>query len=239
MNALDERCCELMANLGRLESVAKDQGIHNQIRALDRNATTLVENSVELKTQLDTMIEGGLCADVIWGDLPEKLNSLDDRITKVLAKLQASPENINDGKVWPQCERLAHEAAKDLRDTLKCAWSGFVRRKTLNRVSVFLAFRGLAQCREAITELENLENKASSRVNMLPRTAEDITFIIEVDERMTDLIGGLGIGDEPAEMIEFLKRCASVSGVPLSELTDNRLAWLRSKGFEESLRIRG
>lgn len=239
MNALEELCGELMANLGRLESVAQDQGIHNQIRELDRKATTLMENSVELKNHLDTMIMSGLCSGVSWGGLPEKLDNLDDRIAKVLAKLEASPEKINDGKVWPQCERLAQEVEKDLRDILKGAWNGFVTRKTLNRVSIFSAFRGLAQCRESITKLESLENKANSYLNVLPRTTECITFIIEVDVKMTDLIGGLGIGDEPAEMIEFLKQCASVSGVPLSELTDKRLAWLRSKGFEKSLRIRG
>jgi hypothetical protein len=239
MTTLEERCGELMVNLGRLDSVTRDQGLQNQIRALDQKATALVQDSAELKIQLSTMMAGGLCAGVSWGGLAKKLDDLDDRIAKVLGKLKTSPQNVNDGQAWPQCERLAHEVAKDLRDTLKSTWNGFVTRKTLNRVSVFAAFRGLAQCREVITELESLENKAKSRLNAVPQTPEGITFIIEIDEKMTDLIGGLGFGDEPAEMIEFLKRCASVSGVPLSELTDERLTWLRSKGFEESLRIRG
>ncbi|MFO1437577.1 MAG: hypothetical protein U1F81_04590 [Verrucomicrobiaceae bacterium] len=239
MNALEERCGELMVNLGRLESVTRDQGLQNQIGALDQKATVLAENSAEMKIQLSTMMAGGLCAGVSLVGLAKKLDDLDDRIAKVLGKLETSPEKINDGRDWPQCERLAHEVAKDLSDTLKGAWNGFITRKTLNRVSVFSAFRGLAQFREAINQLESLETKARSRISVLPQTVEEISIIIEIDEKMTRLIQGLQIESEPEEMIDFLKRCASVSGVPLSELTDERLAWLRSKGFEESLRIRG
>jgi len=76
-------------------------------------------------------------------------------------------------------------------------------------------------------------------LDLLPRSPEDLGFIIEIDGQITNLISELGIEGEPTEMIEFLKRCASGSGVPLSELTDERLGWLRSKGFEESLRVRG
>jgi uncharacterized phage infection (PIP) family protein YhgE len=228
-----------MASLGKLETVTQDRGLQNQIMALNQTATTLVETSAELKTQLNIMMTSELCAGVNWSDLFKELDKLDERLAKVLAKLETSPGEINDGRAWPPFESLAHKVAKDLRDTLKIEWNAFVTSKTLNRITVFSAFSDLAQCREAIKELESLEGKAKSRLNTLPNTLEDITFIIEIDEEMTDLIGGLGIGDEPTEMIEFLKRCASVNGVPLSELSDERLAWLRLKGFEESLRIRG
>lgn len=239
MTALEIRCGELMTNLGRLDSVTKDKGIQIQIGALDQKAAILVANSAELKIQLATMVKGGLCAGVKWGGLAQKLDSLDHRIGKVIEKLDASPEKINDGQAWPQCERLAHEVAKDLKDALKSAWNGFVTRKTLNRVSVFSVLKDLTKYRGVINELEGLDRVAKSRLDTLPQKPEDITFIIDVDTQMTDLINGLGIADEPPEMIDFLKRCASANGVPLSELTDERLKWLRSKDFEQSLRVRG
>jgi len=238
MTALEERCGELTTNLGRLESVTKNQGIQDQIEALVQNTTTLLENSIKLKTQLVTMMNGGLCVGVKWGGMSKNLENLDGRITRVLGKLEASPEKINDGKVWPECERLAHEVAKDLRTILKSEWKGFITHRTLNRVSVLPVPRELAQYREAIKQLDGLEAKARLLLDVLPQTPEDITVIILIDEKMTDLINGLGNIGEPKEMIEFLKRCASGDGVPLSELSDERLAWLRAKGYEDSLRIR-
>lgn len=239
MTALEARCGELMGDLDRLGSVTQAQGIQDQVKALDDKAVALSENSAALKAPLETMMKGGLCAGVSWSGISKLLDELDARITRVLEKLQASPEKINDGQVWPRFENLAHKVATDLREVLKGEWSGFVTRNTLNRVSVFSIFKGLAQCRDAIDELEELDRKAKARMNLLPQTPEDISFIIEISNEMTALINGLGIEGEPPEMIEFLKRCASGSGVSLSELTDKRLAWLRSKGFEESLRVRG
>jgi DNA-directed RNA polymerase subunit F len=238
MTALEERCGELTTNLKILESVTKNQGIQDQIEALVQKTTTLVDNSTKLKAQLVTMINDGLCVDVKWGDVSIKLNNLDDRTAKVLGKLKASPEKINDGRDWPECERLAHEAAKDLRTILKSKWKDFITLKTLNRVSVLHVPRELAQYREAIRQLESLETKARSLLDVLPQTPEDVTVIIQIDEKMTGLINGLGTRNEPKEMIEFLNRCASGDGVPLSELSDERLAWLRAKGFEQSLRVR-
>jgi len=239
MTALENRCGELKTDLDRLGSVTQDQGIHDQVTALDQKVVTLWQKSDELKTPLDVMMAGGLCADVGWVGLSKELDELNSRIVKVLDKLKESPERINDGQVWPRFENLASKVANDLRVTLKSQWREFVTSRTLNRVSVFSAFKGLAQCRETINKLEELERLAKHKLDSLPQTSEDVMFIIGIDEKMTDLINGLGIAGEPEEMIEFLKRCASVSGVPLSELTDERLAWLRSKGFEESLRIRG
>jgi hypothetical protein len=53
---------------------------------------------------------------------------------------------------------------------------------------------------------------------------------------MQELIGGLGLEGEPPVMQEFLKRCAN-DGVPLNELSDEILDWLKSKRFATSLRI--
>jgi hypothetical protein len=239
MTALEKRCGELMADLDRLGSINHDKGIQDQVTELEKKATILAENSAALRVPLDAMMAAGLCAGVIWVGMLKMLDDLDGCIEKVLIKLKESPEKINDGKVWPRFETLAHKAANDLRVTLKSQWKEFVTLRTLNRVSVFSVFKGLAQCREAINKLEELERVAKSRLDSLPQASVDVTFIIGIDEKMTGLINGLGISDEPSEMIEFLKRCASVNGVPLSELTDDRLTWLRSKGFEESLRVRG
>lgn len=239
MTTLEKRCGELMADLDSLGSINHYKGIQDQVAKLDGKATILVENSSALRAPLDTMIATGLCRGVSWGGMTKMLNDLDSRVAKVLEKLKDSPGKINDGQVWPRFEEIAHKVAKELRSTLKSQWNGFVTDRTLNRVSVFSVFKALAQCREAINKLEELERAAKSRLDSLPQVSEDVAFIIGIDEEMTDLINGLGIVDEPSEMIEFLKRCASGSGVPLSELSDERLTWLRSKGFEESLRVRG
>ena len=239
MTALEKRCGELMADLDRLGSVNQDKGIQDQVTELDGKATVLLENSAALRVPLDTMMATGLCVGVNWTGMTNMLNDLDGRVAKVLEKLKASPGKINDGQVWPRFEEIAHKVAKELSSTLKSQWNGFVTGRTLNRVSLFSVFKGLAQCREAINKLEELECAAKSRLDSLPQASEDVAFIIGIDEEMTNLINGLGIADEPSEMIDFLKRCASVNGVPLSELTDERLTWLRSKGFEESLRVRG
>ena len=239
MTALEKRCGELMVDLNRLGSVNQDKGIQDQVTELDGKAAILVVNSAALRVPIDTMMVTGLCAVVSWAGMTQMLNDLDARVVKVLEKLNVSPERINDGQVWPRFEEMAHKVAKELRATLKIQWNEFVTGRTLNRVGLFSVFKGLAQCREAINKLEELERAAKSRLDSLPQAPEDVAFIIGIDKEMTDRINGLGIADEPSEMIEFLKRCASVNGVPLSELTDERLAWLRFKGFEESLRVRG
>ena len=154
------------------------------------------------------MLDRGLCNGIQWA-LSPKLLELNKRLDKTLEILRESPAKVKDGLIWEKCNRLALETAKELDSILKTQWRAFINDRTQNRVEVLSAFRGLAQCRDAIEALERNERQARARLDQLPEKPEDITFIVEIDESMTDLIDGIGIKDEPEEMINFLKHNAS------------------------------
>lgn len=238
MSTLIDRCEELTAQCTRLKTVNADAELSQQIETLEAKASRLAEMSSEALRNLSTLLDGGLL-DGTLKSIAAKLGGFDDRLAKVLEKSREAPGKLKDDKTWATFERLAQNLERDLTSILRTQWRGFVDRTTQNRSEVFSAFRGLAQCRDAVEKLIQKETLARSRRDQLPASDADIKFIIEIGDSMTALINGLGIDGEPKEMINFLKLCASGNGVSLSALTDERLEWLRAKGFGESLRIKG
>ena len=95
----------------------------------------------------------------------------------------------------------------------------------------------LPQCKEAILELERLNQDASDFKDQLPEDKESVRQVLTIQKEMSDLIDSLDLKDEPEEMLQFLKRCASMGGVPLEELTEEILEWLREKGFDGNLKV--
>lgn len=238
MSTLIDRCQELVSQCTRLKTVNADAELSQQVETLEAKAARLVGMSGEALRNLSTLSKGGLC-DGVFEDFAKKIDGLEDRLTSVLEKARDAPGKLKDDQTWAKFERLAQDLERDLTTILRTQWRGFVDRRTQNRSEIFSAFRGLAQCRVAVDKLIQKETSARVRREQLPANVDDINFIIEIDESMTALIDGLGIDGEPVEMIDFLKQCASGIGVSLSALTDERLAWLRAKGFGESLRIKG
>lgn len=238
MSTLLDRCQELTAQCTQLKRVNEDAELLQQIEALEAKATGLAEMSGEALRNLSTLTDGGLL-DGTLGGLSAKLGGFDDRLAKVLEKAREAPGKLKDDQTWAKFERLAQDLERDLTSILRTQWRGFVDRRTQNRSQVFSVIGGLSQFRDAVGKLNQKETQARIRREQLPANVADINFIIEIDDSMTALINGLGIDGEPVEMVDFLKQCASGNGVSLSSLTDERLAWLRAKGFGESLRIKG
>ncbi|MFM2219854.1 MAG: hypothetical protein RL240_4172 [Planctomycetota bacterium] len=238
MSTLIDRCRELITQCTRLKTVNADAELSQQIETLEAKAARLADMSREALRNLSTLLEGGLLDETLKS-ISAKLGGFDDRLAKVLGKARDAPGKLKDDQTWATFERLAQDLERDLTAILRTQWRGFVDGRTQNRSEVFSAFRGLTQCRDAVDKLIQKENLAKSRRDQLPASDTDIKFIIEIGDSMTALINGLGIDGEPKEMIDFLKLCASGDGVCLSALTDERLEWLRAKGFGESLRIKG
>lgn len=238
MSTLINRCEELTTQCTRLKTVNADAELSQQIETLEAKAARLAAMSGEVLRNLSTLLEGRLLEGTL-GNISAKLGGFDDRLAKVLEKAREAPGKLKNDQTWAKFERLAQDLERDLTAILRTQWRGFVDEKTQNRSEVFSAFRGLSQCRDAVEKLVQNETLARSRRDQLPANDADINFIMEIGDSMTTLIEGLGIDGEPTEMIDFLKQCASGSGVSLSALTDERLAWLRAKGFGESLRIKG
>lgn len=237
MNPLEERCTTLMKKFDRLDSVIQSRELTDQIGAIEAKAIQLRERSDDMNQHLTTLMTGGLCDDVQW-TLSPKFLELNKRLNKTLEMLRDAPAKVKDGLTWEKCHRLALEIAKELDSILKTQWRTFINDRTQNRVEILSRWR-LAQYRDAFEALERNEREAKARLDQLPGKPEDIAFIVRIDVSMTDLIDGIEIKDEPEEMSNLLKRCASGSGVPLSELTDEQLAWLRSKEYGKNLKIRG
>ena len=222
----------------RLARVNEDAELVCQLKVIEKKAEGLSEASKLSLVYLRVIKEGDLFGEYEW-NLSKKIKTLSERLEATIERVKETPERVKDNQTWANCENLAKQLEKDLNASMRTIWTNFVDQRTQNRVGVLSAFKGLAQCRRAILDLEHKEREARDRRGQLPDSDEDIQFIIQLDKEMTELIDGIGIKNEPEEMIEFLKRCASTSGVPLDELTDERLEWLRSKNFGDSLKIRG
>lgn len=121
--------------------------------------------------------------------------------------------------------RVAAIASAWHNQTLQ-AWSEFVGQLTPDLDGeVLLILQGVPDLSRSVQEArEGLEDlrKASAQ---LPARAADVDLVRSIADRTRVVLGSIGGGDMPQEVIRFL-RAAGVGGADLGQLTDTVRVWL-------------
>lgn len=117
------------------------------------------------------------------------------------------------------CERLKAGA--------KQAWTEYVEKSAppVNHevLSVLAKVRGFA---ESVSRIRSSVTQYETHRMRTPTSADDIRSFSETLEMLRNALGSLGSNDLPQELVDFMRR-AGLDGVPLDQLTDETLGWLR------------
>jgi hypothetical protein len=101
----------------------------------------------------------------------------------------------------------------------------------------FSTFRRVPACGSVLKKVDEANATLKARTLSLPTTRKEITEATGTGEHAKELIGKLKLGGVPQEVQTLLKNAAT-GGVPLTDLTDDVLTWLREhKEFLDGLRI--
>lgn len=220
----------------KIKSIANRDAAEELVNQMERIEVPLkqhVATIVTLRGSLSLMQK----AQLLQGTpVPgSKVKPLQERISKLRRRLHENRSQIANGNVWAECNTQAEARATELRQQLQQQWKDFIAQHTPG-IETFRPFAKLPSCKTTFDELLELDLQAKNDQTRLPSTDTEIDAVRTRGKRMQKLIGELGLEGEPPEMQDFLKRCAQI-GVPLDELNNDVLAWLKSKGFAASLRI--
>jgi hypothetical protein len=232
-NTLLSRSKELSDKMKRIDNRAADEVVVRNMEEIQEPLIGHVETVVRLHTSLLVMRKANLVkASPI---LSASVRTLQNRISTLRQRLSNSRSKLMEGSAWAECNTHAKARARELEQELQQQWRSFITENTPG-IETFRPFAKLTSCKSKFDELERLDREAKETQARLPSSEAEIGAVCTRGAKMNQLIDGLGLEGEPPEMQNFLKRCAQ-SGVPLDELTDEVLMWLKNKRFAASLRI--
>lgn len=230
---LVSRSLELSQSIRHIANRNTDEELVSQMEKIQEPLKRHVAAIVDLHKSLSIMQRANLVK--VNPVAASTVKPLHDRISKLRKVLIGNRSQIANGSVWAECNTHAEVRAKDLRQQLQKQWKDFVIEQTPG-IETFRPFAKLPSCKNTFEALLKLDLEAKNDQTRLPSTDTEIYVVRTRGKRMQELIGGLGLEGEPPVMQEFLKRCAN-DGVPLDELSDEILIWLKSNRFATSLRI--
>lgn len=158
------------------------------------------------------------------------------KIGTLSTRLETDPTKLRQGNVWADFDNLVRKIPRDARRYGFVEWKRYVNEQ-IPSAQTWLAFENIERCRSAIQEMRKIEADKAGLLILDALSKEDLERVLKLGDRMHTLIDSLDLKDQPPEMIDFLKRCAS-EGVSMSELSDEILEWVRDNKFVESLRIK-
>jgi hypothetical protein len=227
------RSKELSDNINRIVDRAENEELVRQMEKIQEPLERHVAAIVDLHKSLSMMQKAKLVK--LNPVNASTVKPLQDRISKLRKVLNGNRSQIASGNVWAECNTHSEARAKELGQQLQTQWNDFVIAHTPG-IETFRPFAQLPSCKTTFEALLKLDLEAKNDQTRLPSDDTEVQVVRTRGKTMQELIGRLGLEGEPPVMQEFLKRCAN-DGVPLDELSDEILEWLKSKRFATSLRI--
>jgi hypothetical protein len=232
-NTLLSRSKELSDKMKRIANRAADDVLVRKIEEIHEPLTRHVATVVGLHSSLLVMRKAELLkASPVSGST---VQTLQQSISNLRKRLRENRSRLVEGNIWANCDKQQKAHAEELERLLQQQWKSFVTEHTPG-IETFRPFAKLTSCKSKFDRLEELERESRVVQAHLPSSEAVVEAVRQRGAQMNQLIDSLGLDGEPAKMQDFLKQCAQ-SGVPLDELTDDVLKWLKTKGFAASLRI--
>ncbi|AXV05042.1 hypothetical protein DVS28_a0335 [Euzebya pacifica] len=218
------------------DTLAEGAASASRIASALRRLEGLEDAAEELDDLLVPMNELALVEATV--DLPERLSIL------------AQAPDIEEGMAWLGAEDsvnyrdLVRGVANDLRSALADAWTNrleAVEAPTASR-TVLHALEGLGKSNPVVMASVAVIRKRSDDLAEMQRTdtpeeGEGAALLLAEHElkRAWASIHDSGV---PEDRLELLERLGSVKGVPISEVTDDQIAWLREAGLAGDFALR-
>jgi len=235
VSAILNMCRELREQITRIASIKTDaqhvEGLEDVHKSLESHA----RRTQDLVTSLKVQNAGGL---IPKNSLPTKpqIDGLQKKIEAVSKQLRDKRTSVRQGSTWAQCDKAAQEQIKLLDQGLRDSWKAFVRGNMAD-VSGLKSFRSLDACKEAFRKVDELNGLLQGKTAALPATKAEVDEVESLGRQLKEWVGKLNFGEIPPAVEDFLKHAAA-GGIRLVFLTDEVLAWLRTKKeFMESLKV--
>ena len=224
----------LQVGIGRIASADKDSALLHHFKGVEADLNRHVDRTTQLVKTLELLSTHGLVGgkDVI---ARTKVAGLHKKIATLQKRLKEERSQLMAQNTWASCDKEAGELGDALEARLRAAWAGFVTERT-QKTESFAHFRQLEGCAEVLSEIEQIGISLRASVADLPRDESDIRKVEKASARIDALIAKLDLGDVPSAVQAFLKK-ASQNGVPLTEMSDEIIAWLRKKKLVAGLRV--
>lgn len=228
-------CEDLNANLARKISIKKDRDV---IDGLAKDLELVREEHGEAKKSLAIihLLRDANILNAAATTIESDNSEFQKKIGTLKTRIEKDPSKLRQGNVWADFDNLVRKIPREARRYGFGEWRRYVSEQ-IPSAQTWLAFEGVTRCRSAIQEMREIESDKAGLLKQDSLSKGDIDRVLKLGGRMRVLIDSLDLKDQPSEMIDFLKRCAS-EGVSMSELSDKILKWLRDNKFVESLRIK-
>jgi hypothetical protein len=152
------------------------------------------------------------------------------QINKVRGTVEADPMRVRQGTLWRETQRAFNTLRAELIELLDTAYSSLMDsfagddRHVLE--SLPPGITGVRDYRMAIEDFERL-------IGTRPTTADEVQQAAAIGSRLKDLRDKVEAEAVPEEFQGQWRQVRTV-GLPLAELTDAFVAWLRERGLSES-----
>jgi hypothetical protein len=234
MNTLVERSQELRKEIDRYANQEGDAQIAQNLSGIADAVSNHATQAQALATSVrviaaERLLEGQWIS-------AQAVASLQKRIEAVRKRLSETRGDPRKGNLWANCDADAKALAKTVGSQAESAWRRFLDKQSTDTTN-FSTFRRVPACGSVLKRVDEANATLKARTLSLPTTRKEITEANATGEHAKELIGKLKLDGVPREIQTLLKNAAT-GGVPLTELTDDMLKWLReNQDFLDGVRI--
>jgi hypothetical protein len=166
-------------------------------------------------------------ADSYPGDLQERAGWVAAQITKVRETLNEDPMRVRQGTLWRETQRAVTTLRTELREILDTAYANLLAGYSVDdRHLLDTLPPGIRGVRDYRIAIEQFERFRAAR----PSTSDDVRAAAASGRRLRELRERVEAEAVPAEFQDQWRQVRT-TGLPLSQLTDSFVAWLRERGL--------
>jgi hypothetical protein len=229
------RCTELRGHIGRIQSSDADKHL---VQTMEKIREELAVHLSRIAALTKTMQVFSAMENIAKPVIDTaSVKALKKTIGTLTGKLDKSRSQIGNNNNWADCSLKAKGLADALERDLRKIWSDYIAAQQPNYM-LFNGYRIFPQCRIILDELDRLAGTLGELKKTLPQDHIPISNVSETTILMKAKIASLPLGDVPAEMADFLKKCAADGGAPLSDITPEIFKWISEQGFAGDLRVK-
>ncbi len=225
---------ELCSDIDRIANHEKDAQLAQSLNAVVEAVTNHANRAGALAVNFKAMRSGQLTE----GPLITRaaVESLRKRIDAVKKRLSERRDNIRQGNTWANFDNEASGLAKNLSANLDAAWRRFIDTQVTDTASLS-TFRQVPACKGTLKKVDEVNASLKSKLVSLPTKRGEITEAVAMGREAKDQIGKMKLDGVP-KAVELLLKSAATTGIPLSDLSNEVLDWLRDhKEFMAGLRV--
>jgi hypothetical protein len=164
------------------------------------------------------------------GELRARTEWVQAQIGKVRETLEKDPMRVRQGALWRETQKAFNTLRTELLEVLDAAYSGLVDSFAADDRHVLETLPpGIAGARDYRIAIDDFERYATTR----PGTPDDVKQAAAAGRRLKSLRETVEADAVPQEFQDQWRQVRT-TGLPLAELTDAFVGWLRERGLANS-----